>query len=133
MEKPRIGEPCNGCGICCRARVCYNGAYIQRLVKELGETVPGPCPAMMEMPDGTVRCEIIVNPRKYFPKSKYPVPVLSRNMANAVGSGIGCDELGEYPDPEEEEKLDIMLARVQSDPQFIKKATIAIKVLHGIE
>ncbi len=39
MEKPKIGEPCNGCGICCRTRVCYNGAYIQRLVKELGETV----------------------------------------------------------------------------------------------
>ena len=54
INKPKIGEKCNGCGICCRNQVCMNGAYVLKLVDTLGETVKRPCPAIVENKDGSI-------------------------------------------------------------------------------
>ena len=45
LDKPKVGQPCNGCGLCCQIQVCRNGAYILGLVDELGgnSTRPLPC------------------------------------------------------------------------------------------
>lgn len=133
MEKPKIGHPCNGCGICCRAQVCMNGAYVLGLVRHLGDTMPVPCPAMVIDDDGRVQCGIVLNPKKYIEGSKYPADVLSRNFAFLIGAGRGCDELGEEEDYEEEEKLAKLEETLTSDDEFKRKARIAVKVVHGIK
>ena len=78
MKKQNIGEPCNGCGTCCNAQVCMNGAYVIGLVKNLGDKVSGACPAIVRSPNGNIRCGILLNPNKYIKKSKYPAKILSK-------------------------------------------------------
>lgn len=39
-RKPAWGEPCNGCGLCCRAQVCLVGREL------FGVGPTGPCPAL---------------------------------------------------------------------------------------
>lgn len=39
-NKPRFGEPCNGCGYCCAAEVCEVGRAV------CGPEVVAPCPLM---------------------------------------------------------------------------------------
>lgn len=131
MKKPYVGEPCNGCGICCKARVCYNGAFAQGLVNELGDTVDGPCPAIVER-DGKVLCGIVLNPKKYIKRSKYSADVLSRNFAKAIGSGTGCDEIGDNPEPGEEDALEDMIDSMRSQPDFQRKMEVVLKVIHGL-
>lgn len=132
IEKPKIGEPCNYCGLCCQIQVCKNGAYVQKLVSSLGETVPGPCPALVEKHDGTYRCGIVENPNKYIKGSKYPAKVLSKHFANLIGAGAGCDEIGYDEDPEEEIKLDNMVEVLAQDENWIKKTKQSLKIIHGI-
>ena len=57
VPKPDLFQPCNGCGLCCMAQVCLNGAYVLKLVDRLGDTVPGPCPAIVFV-NGKVLCDI---------------------------------------------------------------------------
>lgn len=132
IPKPRIGEACNACGLCCQIQVCMNGAYAMGLVRQLGDTIPGPCPAIQHKPDGRMTCGIVENPAKYLPRSKYPAKVLSKHFANLIGAGTGCDELGYEEDPEEEAKLDQIIQKIRNDPEWIKKAQLSIKVIHGI-
>ena len=133
MNKPKIGQPCNGCGKCCRIQVCRNGAYALRLVRNIGDTVEGPCPAMIENEDGSVSCGIVINPKKYIKGNKYPADVLSRNFAKLIGAEMGCDELCDEEDEEEERKLDEMEQKLSTDEEFIRKVKVALKVVHGIK
>lgn len=133
LTKPLIGEPCNGCGLCCKLFVCMNGAFVQKLVSHLGETIPGPCPALMQKNDGSYGCGIISNPKKYLKNRPYPADVLSRNFAHLIGAGRGCDELYENDTEDESIKLNNILEQVKQDDNWIKKSKIAIKVIHGIE
>lgn len=130
--KPKIGEPCNNCGICCMTQPCMNGAYALGLVKTLGEHAYGRCPALTETSPGKFVCGIILNPKKYIKNSKYPADVLSRNFKILIGSGNGCDELLDDDSESEEDNLSEMLDRIQSHPDFERKVKIAIKVIHGI-
>lgn len=132
--KPKIGHPCNGCGLCCKMRVCYNGAFVQGLVKELGQTVDGPCPALTKRVDGSYACGIVLNPKKYLKHRPYPADVLSRNFANLIGAGTGCDDLGHGDiDPSEEEAMNKMIEQTKNDPDWVKKTKIALKVIYGYE
>lgn len=131
MEKPDLFQPCNGCGICCKARVCYNGAYILGLVSRLGETVDGPCPAIV-IQDGKTVCDIILHPKKYIKGSKYNEDVLRRNFMKAVGAGVGCDELGENPSEIEMSRMNEYEKRMTEDPEFKRKIKIVLKVLYGM-
>ncbi|MDR1553357.1 MAG: hypothetical protein LBS69_07845 [Prevotellaceae bacterium] len=132
MNKPKIGEPCNGCGICCLTQVCRNGAYLLKLVNELGEFVSGRCPALVQR-DGRFFCDIILNPKKYIKQSKYPAAVLSRNFGILTGAGTGCDELLENDSEEEEMKLAAIVDRYKSDKELQRKAKIALKVIHNLD
>lgn len=131
LNKPKIGEACNACGLCCTIQVCRNGAYVLQLVDKLGDTVPGPCPALMRKSDGRMTCGIVENPNKYLKHRPYPAKVLSKHFANLIGAGLGCDELLENDTPEEEAKLDLLIKNTTTD-DFIKKVKLSMKVIHGI-
>lgn len=66
--KPRFGEPCNHCGLCCSLQLC-------ELAEEAFEAGP-PCPALFEGQCGLVRAESML--------LKEPT------LAKALGIGCGC-------------------------------------------
>ena len=131
LSKPLIGQPCNHCGMCCKLQVCRNGAYILGLVSNLGDTVPGPCPAVVSKPGGQWVCGIALTPNRYI-KRPYPAAVLTRHFKNLIGSGLGCDELGENPTTEQEHALTQRLDCLTADTEFIKKVQQSAKIIHGI-
>lgn len=131
MQKPKIGEPCNGCGLCCLSRVCKNGAYALRLVSRLGDDAEGPCPAVIKCADGTYACDIVINPNKYLKDKTYPAKVKSRNFAFLIGSGTGCDEPFPNDSLEEMTKLQELSERLLNDPEFRPKVERAMRIIHG--
>lgn len=133
LEKPKIGHACNGCGLCCRIQICRNGAFVQGLVRKLGDTVPGPCPALVANANGTFACGIVLDPKKYIRKSKYRPEVLAREFSKLIGAGTGCDEIGYDDDPEEEKKLDELYDRAVNDPEKMAQIKNAMRIIHGIE
>ncbi len=133
LPKPPIGHACNGCGICCKTVVCYNGAFVQKLVSQLGETVPGPCPALTQRKDGSYACGIVLTPNKYLKHRPYPEEVLRRNFKILIGADTGCDELCNNEDAAEELKLMQIIEEIKNEPEWNRKVKIALKVVHGIE
>lgn len=89
IQKPELGQPCNGCGYCCESEPC------QLAVDIIGE-VTAPCPAL-ETSDGIARCGIVVRPAWYmFGEDVAPNETtgrLSCLFAAALGIGRGCDSL----------------------------------------
>lgn len=80
-RKPRHGQPCNGCGLCCMAELCP-------LALSVFGKKPGPCPALMleRTADGQPRkfvCGLVV--------SEAIPPPLREAAALLIGSGQGCD------------------------------------------
>lgn len=72
--KPRHGEPCNGCGLCCAAEVC-----------EIGQMAfPGasaPCPGML-FDEGRFHCKLVLTEQ---------MAGMEPLIARALGIGKGCD------------------------------------------
>lgn len=130
-SKPKVGESCNGCGLCCLNQVCKNGAYVLGLVDHLGDNPEGPCPAVVKHPDGTYTCGIVQNPNKYIKNKSYPAAVKSRNFAFLIGAGAGCDELLENDTVEEEEKLNALINEKLNDTAWHQKAERAMNVIHN--
>ena len=124
LPKPKIGEPCNGCGICCMIQICNTGAFLLKKTTYLGEkTISGLCPALIER-DGKYVCGFIVAPQRFI-RSKYRPEVISRTVALCIGAGSGCDELGYDDNPAEEEALERMIDEKRNDSvwrESIKKA-----------
>ncbi|NML61806.1 hypothetical protein HHL21_12085 [Massilia sp. RP-1-19] len=98
LQKPKFGEPCNGCGYCCTMEPC-------KLAQEFLRCMTGPCVAL-ETRDGRAICGLVRNPLGYLFKAAHPeadVPVLedapdieastqlSGDLAAALGIGKGCD------------------------------------------
>lgn len=98
LQKPRFGQPCNGCGYCCTAEPCG-------LAQEFLKCFTGPCVALERQGDRT-GCGLVGNPLGYLFKAAHPdadVPLLdaplaceatdqlSAEMAGALGIGKGCD------------------------------------------
>lgn len=131
ITKPKIGEPCNHCGLCCLSQVCRNGAFVLGLVHRLGDTVDGPCPAVVKNPDGTYYCGIVLNPNKYIKNKTYPAKVKASSFAFLIGANTGCDELLEDDAPEEERKLDSLAEKLPQDSEWRKKAERAMRIIHG--
>lgn len=131
LNKPKIGHPCNGCGLCCKLMVCASGAFVQGLVEKYGDTIPGPCPALKSKADGSYSCGIVDNPKKYFPNNKYQEKVLSENFAIAIGAGIGCDELIENDTQEEVDRLNLIIGDLFENPDLYEKINTAMVVLYG--
>lgn len=130
LKKPLIGEPCNGCGICCHIQLCNTGAFLLKKSKTFGQKiVKGKCPALLSNKDGSFSCGFIVSPKRFM-KSKYSSEVISRTVAQLVGSGNGCDDLG-YDDenPIENMKLDKMVDSKMRDNEWKEKQVKAYEML----
>lgn len=89
MEKPKFGDKCNGCGLCCAAELC-----------EVAEdTFPGavaPCPAL-EWEDGRAWCGMIQHPSRHLSLNYTGADSrISDLFAQVIAVGQGCgmpDEL----------------------------------------
>lgn len=97
-SKPKLGESCNGCGYCCTLQPCS-------LAQEFLHCTTGPCLAL-ETREGKTHCGLVRNPLGYIFKAAHPdsdTPVLedapdieagkqlSKDLATALGIGVGCD------------------------------------------
>jgi hypothetical protein len=93
-QKPVLGAPCNGCGICCLMEPCPLGVL-------LSGRRTGACAALRWHPDLQIyRCGAITEPLpvllKRLPKLLHGLaPVLAWLMARLahrwVAAGVGCD------------------------------------------
>jgi hypothetical protein len=128
LEKPPVGAQCNGCGLCCRAEVCSVGSFTMGLVGNYGERAPGPCPAMVDQPDGSVSCGMVARPREYSP-SIGGAHELREAIKIMIGAGSGCDEPGDSP--EDAEKV-TALGRRYLEIQGPERIERAVKRWFGI-
>lgn len=93
-EKPRYGEPCNGCGMCCIAIQC-----------PVSTALFGPqtvCPAL-EQAGSALACGLMINTANYV--SDLPAwggKALTEAFALMIGSGLGCDGADENDTPEQQ-------------------------------
>jgi hypothetical protein len=94
IERPGYGEPCNGCGFCCKEEACD-------LSREYLKSAAAPCVAL-EHQDGRYWCGLVRNPAKYLGLQEWAVEFaqgeLSPKFAYALRLGAGCDA---YTGPEE--------------------------------
>lgn len=110
LEKPNIGEPCNGCGLCCQITICSAGSYALSLVESWGERAAGPCPALTKTKNG-LECGLVLRPKDWLPNHRRGVTPLRDAMMLCVGAGLGCDDAGDEPDEIAQPKLDIVRER----------------------
>ena len=84
-SKPRSGEACNGCGLCCAMELCVAGEI----------AFPGakaPCPGLKITPDGTrTYCQLVMVEKAHN---------LQPMLQTALGIGVGCT----MPDEPEEDQ-----------------------------
>lgn len=88
--KPRAGEACNGCGVCCNWQPCPLGMLVSRRRQ-------GACVALVWEADAALyRCGMISAPADQLPRLLRPLapvltPLLARLARRWIASGIGCD------------------------------------------
>lgn len=96
LDKPVYGDPCNGCGVCCIAKVC-----------ELGEALGDDqnCKALIQNTDRSFSCGLVVDPYRFISEESLAVwkavdamsdgnageQALRESNAQALGAGRGCD------------------------------------------
>lgn len=74
--KPALGQPCNGCGLCCAVAPCPVGML-------LSGRRQGPCSQLRWQADaGLYRCGLLVGP---------PRPLLTALARRWIAAGAGCD------------------------------------------
>ncbi len=74
LPKPKLHEPCNHCGRCCRAELCYPAKLI------LGPNVPGPCPFLIQ-DEQKFLCQLVLTESE---NSLEPI------LSDGLGIGLGC-------------------------------------------
>jgi hypothetical protein len=77
LQPPAVGEPCNGCGQCCREEVCGLGVDV------FGKDQAAPCPAIVER-DGRTWCGVIE-------AADRADVAFGAHMRFRLGIGRGCD------------------------------------------
>ncbi|ANH68410.1 hypothetical protein [Mitsuaria sp. 7] len=88
--KPAVGEPCNGCGVCCLAEPCPLGMLVS-LKRE------GACRALQwSEEDRAYRCGMLVHPTRYvglrtFRPDGLVNRLIRRYARRMIAAGIGCD------------------------------------------
>ncbi|MPM20176.1 hypothetical protein SDC9_66605 [bioreactor metagenome] len=85
-EKPRHGQPCNGCGVCCKAIPCI-------LARDLIGAVEGPCPAL-EHDEGRYWCGLLRGAHRHIPSLRekpWADPVIRDTIMESGAFGVGCD------------------------------------------
>jgi hypothetical protein len=86
LPKPRLGQSCNGCGMCCAAEPCH-------LAVEFLDCTVGPCVAL-ETDGARTYCGLVRRPTHYLVGKSAPPAVtgpLSVHLAYMLGLGVGCD------------------------------------------
>jgi len=85
-RKPRHGEPCNRCGLCCMATLCALGQHVfQR------HEWPGPCPGLRKDGDGSYSCNVANEPLQYARDPLADGYALRHAALTIIGAGDGCD------------------------------------------
>nr|WP_316638587.1 hypothetical protein [uncultured Roseateles sp.] len=84
--KPELGEPCNGCGLCCLLEPCPVGILVSRRRQ-------GACSALLWSDEqARYRCGMVVEPQQFLPW--LPVwlqPLAARWARRLISAGKGCD------------------------------------------
>lgn len=88
LPKPRLGEPCNGCGLCCLVEPCLLS------VEYLG--VHARCP-VLETAGNRFACGLVTNPGVYLGTPRFGDPLLAERFGTVLGIGMGCDADDEVP------------------------------------
>ena len=85
-DKPPVGQPCNGCGVCCASEPCPLGIVASRRRH-------GACSALVWMEDkGMYRCGLIEQPAVHLPYLlRWAAPMLARLARRYIAAGVGCD------------------------------------------
>lgn len=86
LPKPAYGQPCNGCGLCCKAIPCP-------IAEQLLGVSEGSCPAL-EWDDGRYWCGLIRNAHKHIlslNKKPWVDPVLREMILSSGAFGKACD------------------------------------------
>jgi hypothetical protein len=85
-DKPKVGDPCNGCGVCCAMETCPVGRVVFMRKR-------GPCPALQWEPAQTrYICGLVEAPGDYLrwlPDSWRRA--VGRLVARSIAAGRGCD------------------------------------------
>lgn len=102
-RKPKHGEPCNGCGVCCVGSLCQVAQAVFHR-----PFAPGPCPAMLFNDDGWVLCGIALDPRPFNLAAPESDMELTASALVLIGGGYGCDARinGEAVNAEFNQRLD---------------------------
>jgi hypothetical protein len=105
-RKPKHGEPCTNCGLCCVASLCSLGQHVFKR-----ERFPGPCPGLMkDEADGTYFCDVARNPQAYAQRlsPSIKIGVLRHAALLIINAGTGCDARfnGEPSNPEFNRKME---------------------------
>lgn len=77
-DKPPVGAPCNGCGVCCAIAPCPLSRFL------LGHRTGSPCPAL-RWEDARYLCGLIAAPAgiaRWLPR---------RLVLRWIAAGSGCD------------------------------------------
>lgn len=97
-RKPKHGQPCTNCGLCCVSSLCELGAHVfQR------ERLPGPCPALVQDDEHHYACDVARHPQKYKkPRADQTIGGMRRAALLLIWAGLGCDARfnGEPGNPE---------------------------------
>lgn len=81
-DKPAVGAPCNGCGVCCLAEPCPAGVVISR-------RRTGRCDALVWVAaEARYRCGLLLAPEAHVPLGASLVRVLAPRW---IAAGRGCD------------------------------------------
>jgi hypothetical protein len=87
FEKPKFGEKCNGCGMCCTVEPCL-------IAQTLLNCHEGPCVALETETDGRKTCGMVKRPAHYMFNEDAPPSATGEfqvMIANMLGIGRGCD------------------------------------------
>jgi hypothetical protein len=83
LEKPKKGEACNGCGVCCIAEQCPVSIVV------FGEK--SLCPALKREDSGYF-CDLTRNSGQYLNLDQdWKQEWMNKHFAELIGVGVGCD------------------------------------------
>jgi hypothetical protein len=84
--KPRLGERCNGCGVCCLAEPCPLGVLVSRRRH-------GACSALRWDDKATLyRCGMVSEPQAVLGRRwQFLAPLVRRLARRWISAGSGCD------------------------------------------
>jgi hypothetical protein len=96
LEKPKFGEKCNSCGLCCTIQPCL-------LAEQFLNCFDGPCVALEEESDGRKTCGLVKRPAHYMFGEDAPQSLTGGfqvMLANMLGIGRGCDASDDVSSPQ---------------------------------